>query len=398
VVPKCYVNGEEAETDGPSITQNILDNMTKIYIGKSLDSSYLDFDGKLDEVRVSKIARSPDWIATEYINQHNPTSFLFLGEYEEQPSSPIIYDVFPIGLANMPDISPELNFNIIDFQDDLMNYTVSTSPDIGRSSGINVGNGRYSVQLHDIEYYQTYEYRIELTDGTHTINNIFTFTPAPPGDDLTPPKAKTGPDIIVEENQLCQFNGSRSTDNLGITNYTWTFYDYESTQTLQGVYPTFTFTKPGKYQVILTVTDFSGNQGIDVFLVEVKDVTRPIAQARTNDDQIFVGNFVTLDAGDSTDNVNVTYYEWDLGDGTIIREKRCVHGYSETGTYNVTLTVKDAEGNVGMDWLEITVSPSWGSSIYLSLIFIAFILLVIYLAYHTLFISKKPRSEIYKIE
>ena len=32
------------------------------------------FEGDLDEVRISRVARSADWIATEYANQNNPAA------------------------------------------------------------------------------------------------------------------------------------------------------------------------------------------------------------------------------------------------------------------------------------------------------------------------------------
>ena len=37
------------------------------------------FDGQIQETRVSKIARSADWIATQYTNQDDPTSFYTAG-------------------------------------------------------------------------------------------------------------------------------------------------------------------------------------------------------------------------------------------------------------------------------------------------------------------------------
>jgi hypothetical protein len=33
------------------------------------------FDGMIDEVRISNVARSDTWIKTEYNNQNSPTSF-----------------------------------------------------------------------------------------------------------------------------------------------------------------------------------------------------------------------------------------------------------------------------------------------------------------------------------
>ncbi|MHA2100826.1 MAG: DUF2341 domain-containing protein, partial [Candidatus Kariarchaeaceae archaeon] len=49
--------------------------------------------GQIDEVRVSKIARSPNWIQTEYNNQFNPNNFYSLGNETE------VIDEFPIDEA-----------------------------------------------------------------------------------------------------------------------------------------------------------------------------------------------------------------------------------------------------------------------------------------------------------
>jgi hypothetical protein len=46
-------------------------------IGSDFASSYLN--GALDEVRISNIARSADWIKTEYNNQKSPSTFYAYG-------------------------------------------------------------------------------------------------------------------------------------------------------------------------------------------------------------------------------------------------------------------------------------------------------------------------------
>jgi hypothetical protein len=49
--------------------------------GRHLDSMY-NFNGKLDEIRISNIDRDASWISTEYNNQNNPTDFLTFGPEE----------------------------------------------------------------------------------------------------------------------------------------------------------------------------------------------------------------------------------------------------------------------------------------------------------------------------
>jgi hypothetical protein len=49
------------------------------------EAHFFNFDGLLDELRVSNTARSADWIATEYNNQSNPSAFLSVGTQQSAP-------------------------------------------------------------------------------------------------------------------------------------------------------------------------------------------------------------------------------------------------------------------------------------------------------------------------
>jgi hypothetical protein len=43
------------------------------------------WEGPLDEIRISDIPLSTEWIATEYANQNSPASFLSFGLEEQHP-------------------------------------------------------------------------------------------------------------------------------------------------------------------------------------------------------------------------------------------------------------------------------------------------------------------------
>jgi len=49
-----------------------------------------EFNGLIDEVRVSNIARSADWIATEYNNQYTPSAFYSFGSEESPEQGAVI--------------------------------------------------------------------------------------------------------------------------------------------------------------------------------------------------------------------------------------------------------------------------------------------------------------------
>jgi len=171
--------------------------------------------------------------------------------------------------------------------------------------------------------------------------------------DTMKPTAHAGLDQTVNEDTPMKFDGSASSDNIGIVSYTWMFMDM-TPQTLTGVNPTYTFTIPGVYTVTLTVRDAAGNYATDTTLITVLDVTAPIADAGDNQ-AVTEGTPINLSAGDSSDNVGIVSYEWDFGDGTHETGETATHTYTGPGNYTVTLTVKDAAGNSETDSINITV-------------------------------------------
>ena len=49
------------------------------------ESTKTYLDGQIDEIRISKVIRSEDWITTEYNNQNNPLDFYNIGPEESGP-------------------------------------------------------------------------------------------------------------------------------------------------------------------------------------------------------------------------------------------------------------------------------------------------------------------------
>jgi cytochrome c biogenesis protein CcdA/PKD repeat protein/glutathione peroxidase-family protein len=176
--------------------------------------------------------------------------------------------------------------------------------------------------------------------------------------DETPPVANAGPDQIVNEDIEVTLNGSASTDNVGVTSYTWTFHD-ETPQTLTGMQPTYIFQTPSSYIVTLNVTDAIGNTNTDTVVVTVTDVTPPTAVAGSGQ-TLHVGSQAVLDGSASTDNVGVTSYTWTFHDETpqTLTEASITYPFQTPGNYTISLTVTDATGNWATDALIITVLPS----------------------------------------
>ena len=75
---KIYVNGNVEDTTAASFTIGNYDSTNGLGIGDSYSPSS-NFNGYIDEVHVSSVARSSDWIKTEYNNQNSPGTFMTLG-------------------------------------------------------------------------------------------------------------------------------------------------------------------------------------------------------------------------------------------------------------------------------------------------------------------------------
>jgi len=76
---RLYKDGTEvALVAGPSFLQS---NTETVTIGASDDNDH-NWAGTIDEVRISKVARSGGWIATSYKNQSDPASFAEMEDLE----------------------------------------------------------------------------------------------------------------------------------------------------------------------------------------------------------------------------------------------------------------------------------------------------------------------------
>jgi len=181
-------------------------------------SSY--WNGTIDEVRISNITRSSAWIMTSYNNQKDPTTFYTIKEEEPIPQAPVVFAPSPPNKAK--NISPslsEITFNITDYQDDPMNYTITTNPYIGSDTGTNVASGKFTLNVTGLQYLTTYEWIVSVTDGNHSTNITFSFTTLP-----TMPPIQEDPILVKGEqgNIVCYNQTTYDPDGDKVTNiYNW---------------------------------------------------------------------------------------------------------------------------------------------------------------------------------
>jgi len=198
------------------------------------------------------------------------------------------------------------------------------------------------------------EFRVDLivTDAAGNVNNDSLYVRVR---DTTPPVADADEDMFAEQGLPTTLNGLHSSDNVGISNWTWSFEEGGVPVTLYGPRPAHVFWMPGEHVVTLAISDAAGNRASDSLVVTVHDTTPPQARAG-RDVTVDQGEAFTLDGTASIDNVAVVNWTWTVAGTDLV-----LHGYSitlaigEAGVHMVTMEVRDNSGNAASDRLNVTV-------------------------------------------
>ncbi len=134
-------------------------------------------------------------------------------------------------------------------------------------------------------------------------------------EDVTAPTADAGPDQDVNEGSSVTLDASGSSDNVGIANYTWSV---DGTR-LYGEVVQYTFTSPGNYEVILNVTDDTGNHDTDTCSIAVNGAPDAPTDPTPIDGATDVSTSPVLSviiSDPDGDSMNVTFY--DASDDSVI--------------------------------------------------------------------------------
>lgn len=103
---------------------------------------------------------------------------------EDYWTAPLVAPVSPgDNSLKIPQSTSSLSFRLRDHQSDSMNYTVTTSPDIGSAIGSSTGNpynwGVYTLNFNQsLQYDTTYMWRVTASDGTYVTARTYTFRTA----------------------------------------------------------------------------------------------------------------------------------------------------------------------------------------------------------------------------
>ena len=107
-----------------------------------------------------------------------------------------------------------------------------------------------------------------------------------------------------------------------------------------------TLTEPGETEITMTLAT-GGTEYNDSVTIDVGDPIEPTASLAAPA-TVPVGESATVNASNSTDNVNVTRYEWAFGNGSTASGENLTApniSYPKPGRYEVSLTTTDASNN-----------------------------------------------------
>jgi len=182
--------------------------------------------------------------------------------------------------------------------------------------------------------------------------------------DTESPVANAGEDFSTYAWAETVFNGTASSDNVGISAYTWTFDD-GGPRTLAEAEPVYVFQVPGSYTVTLNVTDLEGNWDTDsVTITVIEDPTPPDIRVVFYT-TVYVGETATFNASRSFDvQTGVANVSWNFTyDGEEVTEYGTVleWEFGAEGDYVISLTVTNRAGMSNTTTLSLAVQqkPTW---------------------------------------
>ena len=158
----------------------------------------------------------------------------------------------------------------------------------------------------------------------------------------------------------------KATDNVGVTRLIVTVNGANGSVTipvgLDGKF-SYTFAAPGYYAITAMAIDAQGNIGSSNLIVSVvaQDTEDPVVSIVRNQDRVIVGKTIDFTVT-ATDNVGVddltvaVYRSGQPGDFvTLDAYNHFSYVFAEAGTYVITATARDAQGNIGVANMVVTV-------------------------------------------
>ena len=156
----------------------------------------------------------------------------------------------------------------------------------------------------------------------------------------------------------CSVDASGSLSNAAITSYHW-WWDDETTTDTTSAMATHTYAFAATFDVSLTVTDANGNTATATHAVSVSSAAPGPTAAFTFSCSGFSCAF---DASGSSSNASISGYHWWWDDETTTDASVATaqHVYTFASTFNVSVTITDANGNTATATHPVVLSSAGG--------------------------------------
>lgn len=232
-------------------------------------------------------------------------------------------------------------------------WTQESGPSIATLVGANTADLTASDLVEG-----TYVFRLTATDDENAIGfDDVSVIVQPEGANMAPTAVVSATPLTGDSPLEVTFTGSNSTDDVAVVSYAWDFMDGNTSIDAD---PIHTFTADGSYAVELTVTDAEGLTDTAIVTITVGAASNmaPTAIATATPLTGDVPLEVTFTGSNSTDDVAVVTYAWDFQDGNTSSDADPVYTFTSVGTYEVELTVTDAEGLTDIATVTIIVGTT----------------------------------------
>lgn len=278
---------------------------------------------------------------------------------EERYTSPVITDpTITVGLTAPIDVSFDARsipidtstYQVLSYAWNFGDGSNATGPNVThRYTQKGAGDGRYTVVL-DVTY-------MDLRSGDEFSGTFLTEVGIE--NELVAAAFTAKPDS-GEVPLTVTFDASASNDPDGeIVAYEWDLDGDGRFDDAEGINFEHEFTQEGSFEVTLRVTDNNGEFNTSSLMIEAGSVgglraviDAPLAEGdfyKVDEKYEFNGSLSQINEG------NITKYSWDFGDGALVQSRTANHTYTQAGTYTVTLTVQDADGNTDEGTRDIQV-------------------------------------------
>nr|MDO8112169.1 PKD domain-containing protein [Candidatus Sigynarchaeota archaeon] len=206
-------------------------------------------------------------------------------------------------------------------------------------------NGTTENPTHQYVTAGTYTVVLTVTDTDGDSNKVTRTSYITVAADLTPSATFTGTPTSIIASQSVTFTHTGSNGNTPAT-YQWDFGDATANGTTEN--PVHQYTTVGTYTVVLTVTDVDGDSNKVTqasYITVTADLAPSASFTNSTSCSILAGQIVNFTHTGGNGNLPATY-QWSFGDQTTnATSENPAHQFLRGGTFTITLTVTDVDGD-----------------------------------------------------